>query len=407
MAADHSLSVASSQLAAWDKLSSSQDLMIEILKRLPVRCLLRFKSVNKVWYSLITCHLNRKPDPPSGMFLRSVKKKSDSGYVFVPFDVNSPVKFPDFTTLIRNIDPDADYIKLKHSCNGLMLCITENIRHSDYKAITDKHYVFNPTINQLTMVPGSGKFDLGMSLAFDPLKSPYYKIIYVSSFLRGDSSRDNDGYHYQIHMYSSQTHTCKLSYKHRIARRNSNVDFKSAVYWNNAIHWIDRFGFIVYFDLDQEMIYEIKTPAFACFDLKDILKYRSYIFESRVELLLVEIYCPLITKFKIYELKRDYSEWLVKYHVDLEEFDGTLFPESMKTSLKANHFFEFDVLSLVLGVESFLVVETPTKILKLNLDSKTYHILRDYTSPRITPSQVPCLYQWPNVYQFAMSLYNF
>ncbi|XP_071707953.1 F-box protein At5g07610-like [Rutidosis leptorrhynchoides] len=212
-------------------------------------------------------------------------------------------------------------------------------------------------------------------------------------------------------MYSSQTRTCKVSYKHGIGRRYLFVEFRTGVYWNNAIHWIDRFGFIVYFDLDKEMSYEIKTPAFACCDLNDIMNYRSYIFESRDELLLVEIYCPLITKFKIYELKRDYSNWLVKYHVNLEEFDGSLFPKSMKPSLKANQLYEFDVLSLVLGgdngVEPFLVVETRMKIMRLNLESKTYHILRDYTSPRITPSDVPYLYQWPHVYQFAMSLYNF
>ncbi|XP_071714911.1 F-box protein At5g07610-like [Rutidosis leptorrhynchoides] len=193
--ADHSF-----QLAA-DKLSSCQDLITEILSRLPVTSLLRFKFVNKEWYSLITRspNPNPNPDPPSGVFLPVTHP--ESGYVFVPFDINSPVKFF-FTTLRSIIDPHADFIKCKHSCNGLMLCITRNVRHSDYKAITDKHYVFNPTINQLTTVPGPG-----------------------------------DGYHYHsdIHVYSSQTRTCKLSYKLKFDRKSAFV-YSSGVYWNNAIH---------------------------------------------------------------------------------------------------------------------------------------------------------------------------
>ncbi|XP_071739064.1 F-box protein At5g07610-like [Rutidosis leptorrhynchoides] len=181
--------------------------------------------------------------------------------------------------------------------------------------------------------------------------------------------------------------------------RVSKMMFETGVYWNNAIHWIDKVGFIVYFDLDRELTYEIKVP-FAHLDV-DYNDYLCYIFESRDQLLLVELHRPLITKFKIHQLKRDYSDWLVKYHVDFEEYGGLLF--SNMDPFRYNY-----LLSIVLGsddAESFLVVEIDGKIVKLNLESKTYHQLCDITSyDRI--EHYPGLDQWPNVYQFAASLYN-
>ncbi|XP_071739022.1 F-box protein At5g07610-like [Rutidosis leptorrhynchoides] len=181
--------------------------------------------------------------------------------------------------------------------------------------------------------------------------------------------------------------------------------FHTGVYWNNAIHWIDKVGFIVYFDLDEEITYEINAPS-ARPDHLDYLNYLWCMFESRDQLLLVKLYCPSITKFKIYELKRDYSNWLVKYHVDFEEFDGLLFPKSVD-NFRFDYKIEFDVLSLVLGsgddeYESFLVVDIFGKITRLNLESKTYHVLRQISNRHI----YPVYYQRPNVYQFAASLYN-
>ncbi|XP_071739128.1 F-box protein At5g07610-like [Rutidosis leptorrhynchoides] len=435
-------------LAVAHTVGSSQDLVTEILQRLPVRSLILFKSVSKHWRSLITNHPcfknpNKPPDPPSGLFLPIL-----FGYVFVPFDIyNRLVKFHR-RTILRKIDPvpdiyftssssnglmlcgsiivtgdklviDKDYvyksrgrkilhnidpdIKFKHSCNGLMLF--GNVMWTNDKLVTDKNYVFNPTINQFIRLPVPSNVNnvLGMNIAFDPFKSPHYKVIYVYD----DFDYGSGTYNYQIEVYSSNTRTCKPLYNLTIDRFSSDMNFSAGVYWNNAIHWIDGTGFIVYFDLDKDTSYEIKTP-FAHRDL-DCKNYICYICESRDQFLLVEIYHPHITKFKIFELKRDYSDWLVKYLVDLEEFGESLFPKTVSPPPFCSDALEFDVLSLVLGIdgddEYFLVVEIPGKIMRLNLASKTYHVLRTF-GPSHRIKCEPELYQWPNVYQFAASLYS-
>ncbi|XP_071739024.1 F-box protein At5g07610-like [Rutidosis leptorrhynchoides] len=385
---------------AAKKVGSSQDLVTEILLRLPVRSLIMFKSVCKHWYFVITNHPcfknpnNKPPDPPSGLFVRISR-----GYVFVPFDLHNPVKFP----ILKNYGPNRETVQFKHSCNGLILCGNLN-----GELLTDNSYVCNPTINQYICLPVclNGDCLLNMSIAFDPLISPHYKVIYVY--------RDLDPvsvvYNYQIDMYSSQTRTCKVSHKFNITKVN-RMAFTTGVYWKNAVHWLDKVGLIVYFDLEQEMTCEIEAPfARQLAGLDDYENYLCDLFESRDQLLLVEIYRPVINKLKIYELKRDYSDWLVKYHVDFEDFGG--YPVSRNVLPYRFDYLvdDFDVLSLVLGSynddeSSFLVVETTCgKIMRLDLESKTCHELGDITCYHRIKYRLD-FEQRPDV-QFAASLYN-
>lgn len=72
---------------------SNEDLLMEILVRLPVLSLVLFKSVSKRWLSLIkspdfTTRLTRKLDPPCGLFLRSYSILPN--YDFVPLDIRIP-----------------------------------------------------------------------------------------------------------------------------------------------------------------------------------------------------------------------------------------------------------------------------------------------------------------------------
>ncbi|XP_071712193.1 F-box protein At5g07610-like [Rutidosis leptorrhynchoides] len=313
-------------------------------------------STPKHWNSLTTNptfkrHLYPYPDHPSGLFIPTLGRQ----FIFVPFHVDNPVKAP-FITI--DIEPSANCsIVIKQSCNGLMLCCKEGACHTRRCVVTKKHYVYNPTINEITTFDGPGIPDHGLShrginIAFDPSKSPHYRILYIY-YHQGKRM-------YQINMYSSQTRVCKLSLEVEM-HRYSDIEFNSGVYWNNAVHWIDFSGYVVYFNLDQQIIYQKLAPS-APLDLV----FKTFIFESRDHFLHVEIQCPLVPKFKIYELKRDYSEWFVRYNVDLEEFGGPLgkiFNGGYDVTV------EFDVLALVLGKkkdDSFLVVEIPEKIVSMD-----------------------------------------
>ncbi|KAL7582122.1 hypothetical protein Lser_V15G43667 [Lactuca serriola] len=102
------------QQHSGELIGSNDDLLIEILLRLPVTSVLRCKSVSKHWHSLLSdqrftlLYKNGLISP--GLFFQDL---------YVPFDDenNSPPPF-------RNLDfyPDHRGIKIIQSCNGLLFC---------------------------------------------------------------------------------------------------------------------------------------------------------------------------------------------------------------------------------------------------------------------------------------------
>ncbi|GKF52899.1 hypothetical protein Tco_0159809, partial [Tanacetum coccineum] len=103
-------------------------------------------------------------------------------------------------------------------------------------------------------------------MAFDPTKSPHYKVI-QSVCLDDDDGPD---YSIQLHIYSSETSSWSVcSDRFSIM---SFEGFNEGVYWNDAIHWLNR----VFKDYDH----------------------------SR--------------QLNVYEMRNGYLEWLVKYIVNLD-----------------------------------------------------------------------------------------
>ncbi|KAG5607315.1 hypothetical protein H5410_028807 [Solanum commersonii] len=110
------------------------------------------------------------------------------------------------------------------------------------------YYVCNPTTKHYTTLPKSvletenSKIH-GISLAFDPAKSPHYKVICVRDSMSSPQ-------HYQIESYSSQTGPWRLSGDPFIV----DVNFSKGVYWNGSIYWISTIGNLtcLYYNLDFE-----------------------------------------------------------------------------------------------------------------------------------------------------------
>ena len=153
---------------------SNDDLLTEILVRLPVLSLVYFKSVSKRWLSLIkdaSVTFRRKLDPLSGLFLKKYSSKEDYSesysYDFLPLDIRIPICRSSFT-----FDPVVRLkrdVEILHSCNGLLLfCTSGNI------------YVYNPSItNMFKLIPEPDNvthYYSGLKMAFDPTKSPHYKL---------------------------------------------------------------------------------------------------------------------------------------------------------------------------------------------------------------------------------------
>ncbi|XP_059669334.1 F-box protein At5g07610-like [Cornus florida] len=346
-----------------DEVASNDDLLIEILIHLPVKSLLQFKSVSKRWLSLITSpHLSNRrypyPCTPSGLFLRPLCGNPFNHHIleeeFIPIDNRGNLTSAPFGAC--SYFPDLSSVRILDSCNGLLCCSS-----SSRVECEENYHVYNPTTKQFITLPEPGQgvqrnIDC-LSLAFDPSKST--DLVYRECF--------------QIEIYSSETRRWRKS----VELFNAGyAQFDNGVYWNGAINWISSWGYWWYFNIDHDRLGTMPMQPHCDERFKRPFRYFG---KSHDHLHLVEIY--FMTQFDVYEMKRDYSEWFVKYRVDLEGVVSA-FPEMI-----LNHFdpldlesYAFSILSLVRGErdeESFLVLHTPGKVLRYNIADKTFKKLCD------------------------------
>ncbi|XP_058187771.1 F-box protein At5g49610-like isoform X2 [Rhododendron vialii] len=151
-----------------------EDVLSEILSRLPVKFLLRFKSVSKYWYSLIqnpsfiSLHHNRSPKNESFLVKRLVK--SASGFALSLVSSETPI-----------LDLDIPFGGQPASC--LHLCGSSNgvvcLSNSSTKIIM----LCNPAMREFRLLPRSPLHTWHTShlgFAFDP-KTNDYKVLRVAA----------------------------------------------------------------------------------------------------------------------------------------------------------------------------------------------------------------------------------
>ncbi|KAJ0601377.1 putative F-box domain-containing protein [Helianthus annuus] len=222
---------------------SNDDLLTEILRRLPFTSVFRFKSVSKHWHSLLshrsfTLLYDNVPVSP-GLFLHDL---------YIPFDLKNPSS-PPFRT--RDFYPNRDF-GIMQSCNGLLLCCSRR-----------KYYVVNPTTKKFVIIPsvigGSEArrtigFEGYMGLAYHRADL-HYKVVCL---------RDVSRYRrlFQIQIYSSNTGKWRISKQsiHTSDYPGDSTLFCFVVYWNGAMHWIPGSFDLVYFKLDEEKLKMMSLP---------------------------------------------------------------------------------------------------------------------------------------------------
>ncbi|KAL7229417.1 hypothetical protein ACSBR2_008011 [Camellia fascicularis] len=353
-----------------ETVANNDDLLNQILLYLPIRSLLRFKSVSKHWLSLITnphfLHLRTtRPNPrPSGLFLYRYSHQIHPEFDFLSLlNYESPSK-PPFNALTFVDDPSD--LRILQSCNGLLLCRGLHL------------YIYNPTTSQFATLPQPPRRVLtplrcyttfyAYNLAFDPSKSPHYKVVSVN-FSCGLPD------HYELEIFSSETGLWSPSGD----PFNGDVSFNLGVFWNGALHWVSiSGGDSLYFNVDEERLETMPMPP-----IPDGWEERRlrYFRESRDHLHLIEIYGPRTTQFNVYEMERDYCGWFVKYRVDLDAIPN-LFPVMIRSSLDPSdlHYYQFVILGLI-GEESdeepFLVLHIPGKVIRYNFRDKSFRELFD------------------------------
>ncbi|KAK4489391.1 hypothetical protein RD792_005200 [Penstemon davidsonii] len=244
------------------------------------------------------------------------------------------------------------------SCNGLFLC--QNFKDR-------KYYVCNPTTKHSFRIPPLDEPIMGMALAFDPAKSPNYHVVCVNQ------CRMNCDLMLQIQIYSSETSSWKMCGD----PFSAHAYYGRPVYWNGSINWIDiSFAYFSYFNIDRQVLRRTLAPPI---HVSGSTRYTYYFGESCDHLHFIAA-CQYEIQFDVYEMKRDYSEWFVKYKVDLSLVIAT-YPEIIRDHNNRNYHY-FTVLSLVRGEEEeeepFLVLHIPRKVVRYNLVSMTSQVLHEF-----------------------------
>ncbi|KAJ6343007.1 hypothetical protein OIU78_010848 [Salix suchowensis] len=116
------------------------------------------------------------------------------------------------------------------------------------------YYVYNPTTKQHTTIPEPRRA-VGAALAFDPSKSPHYKVICVRK-------RRWLHHQYEILMYSSNSGPWRVS-GDPLTTKGSDEQFKGGVFCNGVIYWLDvsgTTGVSLCFDIDGEKLEQMPPP---------------------------------------------------------------------------------------------------------------------------------------------------
>ncbi|MED6145570.1 hypothetical protein PIB30_026429 [Stylosanthes scabra] len=315
---------------------------------LVVKDVLRSKCVCKNWKSLIcepqfcyehTLRLCRKykqnpnPNPypyPSGILLQRyigslLPKKAD----IIPFtnnNSNSNKRFAHLHHAYNKLDELRHY-QIQQSCNGLLLwqSTPQFVLYPPYDAGTKEvlhqgcsFYVSNPTTGHYVPIDQFGhEFHRIFSrpfLVFEPWKSPHYKIIF---FTKVEGDRKKLTTKMKMSVYSSATKSWS-----RVdllpSFPNSNLDY--GVYCNGAIHWYAVGKYSMYFDIDRLCLKNLPTlelPGARMIDLEVV-----YFGECGGNLHLIVARIDEKLRYDILELKEDYSEWMVRYYIDLSTIES-------------------------------------------------------------------------------------
>ena len=235
------------------------DLLVDILSRLPIKSLFRFKSMSQSFNQLITSIIsdpkllesNHTFGSVQGFFHFSYNTPQNIRYLSL--HPQHPVKNSG-----RSIDSSQiiDSPHIIDSCNGLLLL---DIPH------TNLFSLYNPTIQKqcyfLKPINWSPSSLQNIGLAYDPnalISNNRCKLVFVYKWHFLPNGRDQYGFK----IFSPDTLAWRKVEVRLACRAGEFVKHGQAVYFNESLHWIRESGDIIVFDMEKNIPRIIGKPFF-------------------------------------------------------------------------------------------------------------------------------------------------
>uniref|UniRef100_A0ACD5XRU1 Uncharacterized protein n=1 Tax=Avena sativa TaxID=4498 RepID=A0ACD5XRU1_AVESA len=228
----------------------TDDLVVEILSRLPARSVCRFKCVSATWRDLIThpIHRMKLPQTLDGFFTMHASETWS-----VPHFTNVSGRGPPLVSPSLDFLPIHKRTYLLGTCNGLLLC-----KCCPTGDMTDVHYfVVNPTTKEWVALPSSNlDRKRGCSgLGFNPAVSPHF---YVFEFFTDYVYERFPQYVHGVQVYSSETGERVHGEDNDIVPYDSRLP---SVFFNGCLHYLTNDRAIALLDTQGKARRSIPVPG--------------------------------------------------------------------------------------------------------------------------------------------------
>ncbi|XP_038996739.1 F-box protein At5g07610-like isoform X2 [Hibiscus syriacus] len=271
-----------------EEIGNNHDLLTQLLLRLPTKSLLKFKCVSKQWLSLIS--------DPQFCLSHTRHQHRDGDRYLEP------------TALLLTVQciasPEFDVVPLKHykSVDG-----DDEDNDNDVYGYS----ICNPTtkkFKKLSFPRNPKDYEFYVSLAFDPLKSPHYKVIVVREV-------SENPYMFEMDIYVSETNCWKVS-EFVFEAKGEGMAFEDAVFCNGRLHWNSYINESLYFDDEKEsfQIMPMPTPPIEHHQVQ-IHRYFGEINGGLYLAVTYHAYTAL--DLDVHQMSSDYSHWFLKDRLNL------------------------------------------------------------------------------------------
>ncbi|XP_008804517.1 F-box protein At5g07610-like [Phoenix dactylifera] len=172
----------------------TEDVVAEILYRLPAKSFFRFQCVSKSWLALTSdpFYQSKLPCTVSGLFYNVRPALPDRSPFLFKRSTSAYIKLSTVCTLEPTLSflAPPENIRIVDCSNGLILCSTWNPR-----SLLSTYFVCNPATKKWAALPERFGRLRKLVLAFDPRRSPHYHVIHFKKS-RGST---------ELETYSSKT----------------------------------------------------------------------------------------------------------------------------------------------------------------------------------------------------------